>query len=202
MYYSTDIIGSVLPTGAVYISLMVAVANCVLTLAPIVLVAYTGRRKLLLLSASLCAFWTCALGVGVRNQSPFVSSVSVVAFVSSFSLGKRRSLPSALKLALTSLGQALEPFRRSSHSSTAAVVMLTAVCCRMVLIPEVVPERAASAAGSIGFTTNWAVNGLIATGFARLSHFFESLLGTGGIFFAFSAITVVLTLTMSRLYQV
>lgn len=87
MYYSTDILSDVIPTGARYISLLVAIANCVLTLAPILLVAWAGRKKLLLMSAALCSLNTMVLGIGIRTNSSFLSTCGVIAFVSSFSLG-------------------------------------------------------------------------------------------------------------------
>lgn len=89
MYYSTEILSNVLPTGAQYISLLVAVANCTLTFAPILLEPKLGRKKLLVLSAALCAITTSCVGFGIRASSPLLSSVSVIAFVSSFSLGAR-----------------------------------------------------------------------------------------------------------------
>lgn len=123
MYYSTEILSGVIPTGARYISLLVAVANCVLTLAPMVLVSYIGRKSLLLISSALCGFTTCALGLGIRTNSPLIAGVMVIAFVSSFSLGRSHTihaLACTQRLYFESQGWAL--FRKY-HSGSTAVYM-------------------------------------------------------------------------------
>lgn len=70
-----------------------------------------------------------------------------------------------------------------------------------MLIAEVMPEHAAGAAGSLGLTVNWAVCGLIAIAFNKISDAAVSLMGTGGIFFAFGLSTFVLTVAVSYVYR-
>lgn len=63
------------------------------------------------------------------------------------------------------------------------------------------PVQAAGAAGSIGLTLNWATNGLVAISFSELSKMLAEVLGPGGVFFAFSGITVILMLAVTHLYK-
>lgn len=62
------------------------------------------------------------------------------------------------------------------------------------------PSHAAGAAGSLGLGVNWAVNGAIALPFSRLQAWFAGLIGPGGIFFAFSIGTAVLTVAYATLH--
>jgi len=87
IYYSTDILGRVLPTNAAYISLLIAVLNVVMTFAPVLLIDRLGLRTLLLSSIAGGFISLSLLGYALDAGITWLSSVAILAFVASFALG-------------------------------------------------------------------------------------------------------------------
>ncbi|POW05329.1 hypothetical protein PSTT_09796 [Puccinia striiformis] len=87
LYYSTSIMKSVLPTQAIYISLFVTAINVIMTFPAIFLVDRLGRKFLLLLSASSMAITSLILGFSINHEIAQVSSLAIVLFIASFSIG-------------------------------------------------------------------------------------------------------------------
>lgn len=87
LYYSTSIMKSVLPTQAIYISLFITAINVIMTFPPIFLVDKLGRKSLLLISASSMAITSLLLGISINYEVARLSSLAIVLFVASFSIG-------------------------------------------------------------------------------------------------------------------
>ncbi|EGG02384.1 uncharacterized protein MELLADRAFT_44903 [Melampsora larici-populina 98AG31] len=87
LYYSTSIMKSVLPTQAAYISLFITFINVLMTFPPIFLIDRTGRKPLLIISAGMMALTSCILGFSINIGFAQLSSLAIVCFVASFSLG-------------------------------------------------------------------------------------------------------------------
>jgi len=81
MYYSNDILGSVLPDAVQWISLGVAAVNALMTFPAIVLVERLGRRNLLIVSAAGIIASLLVVAFGMDNDHPIASSVGVIIFV-------------------------------------------------------------------------------------------------------------------------
>lgn len=162
LYYSTSIMKSVLPTQAIYISLFITAINVMMTFPAIFLVDKLGRKSLLLLSAGSMALTSLILGLSINYEIAQLSSLAIVLFVASFSIG---------------LGPI--PF---------------------VILSEVVPLYAVSAAGSLGLAVNWASNFLVGLVFLPLRNLMASPDGDGdgNVFFIF---TILGCLSTCLIYQ-
>jgi len=78
---------SVLPTQAIYISLFITAINVIMTFPPIFLVDKLGRKSLLIISASSMAINSLLLGLSINYEVAQLSSLAIVLFVASFSIG-------------------------------------------------------------------------------------------------------------------
>ncbi|MBW0498665.1 hypothetical protein O181_038380 [Austropuccinia psidii MF-1] len=87
LYYSTSIMKSVLPTQAIYISLFICAINLLMTFPPIFLVDRLGRKSLLLFSLASMALTSFTLAISINYAFAKVSSIAIVLFVASFSVG-------------------------------------------------------------------------------------------------------------------
>ncbi|OAV92812.1 hypothetical protein PTTG_07093 [Puccinia triticina 1-1 BBBD Race 1] len=162
LYYSTSIMKSVLPTKALYISIFVTAINVLMTFPALFLVDKLGRKRLLVLSAGMMAGTSLVLGVAINHELAHLSSLAIVLFVASFSLG---------------LGPI--PF---------------------VILSEVVPAYAVSAAGSLGLALNWAANFLVGLAFLPLRNRLATPDGDGdgNVFFIFTGLGALSTLLILR----
>ncbi|EST07616.1 General substrate transporter [Kalmanozyma brasiliensis GHG001] len=89
LYYSVGILGSILPTLAPSIGLLITLINILLTFPPIYLIDEhrVGRRRLMLLSALTMAVSSALLGAGIVSGYKIVSAVCMVIMVAGFSFG-------------------------------------------------------------------------------------------------------------------
>jgi MFS family permease len=78
---------SVLPTQAIYISLFITAINVIMTFPPIFLVDKVGRKSLLLISACSMAITSFILGFSINYEIAHISSLAIILFVASFSVG-------------------------------------------------------------------------------------------------------------------
>ncbi|KAA1096491.1 hypothetical protein PGT21_018351 [Puccinia graminis f. sp. tritici] len=165
LYYSTSIMKSVLPTQAIYISLFITAINVMMTFPAIFLVDKLGRKCLLLLSAGSMALTSLLLALSINYEIAQLSSLAIVLFVASFSIG---------------LGPI--PF---------------------VILSELVPLYAVSAAGSFGLAVNWASNFLVGLVFLPLRNLMASPDGDGdgNVFFIFTILGCLSTFLIHQNYQ-
>ncbi|EFP78041.1 hypothetical protein PGT21_018677 [Puccinia graminis f. sp. tritici] len=165
LYYSTSIMKSVLPTQAIYISLFITAINVLMTFPAIFLVDKLGRKCLLLLSAGSMALTSLVLALSINYEIAQLSSLAIVLFVASFSIG---------------LGPI--PF---------------------VILSELVPLYAVSAAGSLGLAVNWASNFLVGLVFLPLRNLMASPDGDGdgNVFFIFTILGCLSTFLIHQNYQ-
>ncbi|KAI5124073.1 hypothetical protein M0805_003900 [Coniferiporia weirii] len=87
LYYSNSILGKTLPAFAPYVSLGITVVNVAMTFAPILLIERMGRKYLLNMSIIGGILSLLAVGYSLDAGSKVVSSVAIISFVASFSLG-------------------------------------------------------------------------------------------------------------------
>lgn len=165
LYYSTSIMKSVLPTQAIYISLFITTVNVIMTFPPIFLVDRLGRKSLLLISSISMGITSFILGFSINYEIAQVSSLAIVLFVASFSVG---------------LGPI--PF---------------------VILSEVVPIHAVSAAGSLSLAVNWASSFLVGFLFLPLRNLLSSPdgYGDGNVFFAFTIVSGISSFLIATNYQ-
>jgi len=87
MYYSTGILSTIMPTSAVWISLMITIINAVMTFPAIALIERLGRMTLLQASAAGSIISLVLAGLGLDFNLPWLASMAVIAFVASFAVG-------------------------------------------------------------------------------------------------------------------
>ncbi|KAH8913683.1 general substrate transporter [Atractiella rhizophila] len=88
MYYSTDIMSSVLDLGsAKYISLFITLVNLLMTFPPIFLIDRVGRKSLVLISIFFMTACSFILAISITENQGILSSIAIVGFVAAFSIG-------------------------------------------------------------------------------------------------------------------
>lgn len=89
LYYSVGILGSILPTLAGSIGILITLINIIMTFPPILLIdeRRVGRRNLMLFSALLMSLASALLGAGIVFGYRAVSAVCMVVMVAGFSFG-------------------------------------------------------------------------------------------------------------------
>ena len=89
LYYSTAILSTLLPSLAGSIGVLITVINMLMTFPPIFLISEhrLGRKRLMVLSASVMSVSSLLLGAGIIYNLPAVSAVSIVLVIAAFSIG-------------------------------------------------------------------------------------------------------------------
>ncbi|EJT98563.1 hypothetical protein DACRYDRAFT_18146 [Dacryopinax primogenitus] len=88
MYYSTSILGRVVPDLAGYISILIAaVINAVMTFPPVFLIDRVGKRTILQASIVSTLIFGVLVAVGLNAGQPVVTAVGIVGFVAAFAAG-------------------------------------------------------------------------------------------------------------------
>jgi len=87
LYYSNNILSSVLSESGAYVSLGITIVNTIMTFPPIFLIDRVGRRQLLLISVVGALASLILTGYGLNAGMMVTSSISIVTFVMSFAVG-------------------------------------------------------------------------------------------------------------------
>lgn len=89
LYYSVGILGSILPSLAGSIGILITVINIIMTFPPIYLIDEhrVGRKNLMVGSALVMAVASAMLGAGIVYGYKVISAVCMVAMVAGFSFG-------------------------------------------------------------------------------------------------------------------
>jgi len=87
MYYSTGVLSKIMPTSAVWISLMITIINAIMTFPAMALIERLGRMTLLQASAAGSVASLILTGFGLDFNLPWLASFAVIAFVASFAVG-------------------------------------------------------------------------------------------------------------------
>ncbi|CAG8556265.1 1927_t:CDS:2 [Acaulospora morrowiae] len=87
LYYSTNILSKILPDSSDLITVYISVVNTLMTLVSAYLMDRSGRRTLLLYSIGSMSAASALLGFGIIHDYGFLSALSIILFVATFSFG-------------------------------------------------------------------------------------------------------------------
>ncbi|KAJ9478266.1 putative metabolite transport protein [Pseudozyma hubeiensis] len=89
LYYSVGILGSILPSLAGSIGILITLINIIMTFPPIYLIDEhrVGRKKLMIFSACVMSLTSALLGAGIIYGYKILSAVCMVLMVAGFSFG-------------------------------------------------------------------------------------------------------------------
>lgn len=89
LYYSVGILGSILPSLAGSIGILITVINILMTFPPIYLIDEhrVGRKKLMIGSALVMSLASALLGTGIVAGYQVLSALAMILMVAGFSFG-------------------------------------------------------------------------------------------------------------------
>jgi len=182
LYYSNNILSSVLSESGAYVSLGITIVNTIMTFPPIFLIDRVGRRQLLLISVVGALASLILTGYGLNAGMMVTSSISIVTFV-------MQALPLLFFYELPNL------FCRSFAVGLGPIPY--------VIISEVAPPYAVSALSSVALSLNWIANFLVGLAFLPLRNMLSGGDPTkeGKIFYIFAGLLCLCSFVFFRGYR-